>query len=97
MKKYPEKEERLKVLMWNFIKLKFEFAIIKKLDYDFTSFKELEDFYEEVFECYGVKFEKNDTPQRDEEAKTAQVTQQSGVYLSQDDYEETKRHSIEPF
>jgi len=47
----------LKVLLWNFIKYRFEFAIIKKLDYNFTTFKGLEEFYEEVFEMYAVKFE----------------------------------------
>ena len=53
---YPEKEERLKVLLWNFIKLKFKYAVIKKLDYDFSEILDLEDFYDEVYEMWFLKY-----------------------------------------
>ena len=56
--KCPHLQERLNVLLWNFIKLKFKYAIIKKLDYTGTEQLDLEEFYDEVFEIFIIKFEK---------------------------------------
>ena len=46
--------------------MKFEFTIIKKLDYDLSSVKGLEDFYEEVFDIYQIKFEGEKLKKEDE-------------------------------
>ena len=54
---YPEKEERIKVLLWNFIKLKFKYALAKKLDYNFSELSDIEEYYDEVFEIYLLRFE----------------------------------------
>ena len=39
-------------MVWNFIKLKFKYAIIKKLDYDMQQLDDIESFYDEVYEVY---------------------------------------------
>ena len=53
----PLKEERLKVLMWNFIKIKFKYSLVSKLSYNISDIKDIEEFYDEVFELYIYKFE----------------------------------------
>ena len=53
----PNKSERLKHLLWNFIKIKFKYTLIKKLDYNFSSLYDIEVFYDEVLELYLYKFD----------------------------------------
>jgi hypothetical protein len=46
----PEIYDKVKVIRWDYIKLKFKYYIVKKLSYDSACFHDLERFYDDVFE-----------------------------------------------
>jgi len=46
----PEIGDKIKVVRWDFIKLKYKYELIRKLDYDICSICDLEKFYDIVFE-----------------------------------------------
>ena len=53
----PEKEVRMRVLCWNYVKFKFKYEIIGKLDYDVSTYNDLEEYYDEIFKIYLHKFD----------------------------------------
>ena len=53
---YPEKKERLNVIRWDFVKLKFKYFLIQKLNYNFTDIVDLEQYYDEVYELWNIKY-----------------------------------------
>ena len=53
---HPEIGEKIKVVRWDFIKLKFKYALNKKLKYDGKCIHDLEKFYDSVFEINLSKF-----------------------------------------
>ena len=49
--------DKVKVVRWDFIKLKFKYQLFKsKLEYDGGCINDLERFYDTVFEIYLSKF-----------------------------------------
>ena len=71
---HPELEERLKVLKWNFVRITFKYQIIGKLDYGIDALRDIEEFYDEIFDIYQYKFTesviKAKKPKANEEYKT---------------------------
>ena len=53
---HPSNDEKLKVMMWNFIKLTFKYALVKKLEYNMDAFDDIESFYDELYVFYLMKF-----------------------------------------
>jgi hypothetical protein len=43
--------------MWNFIKIAFKYAMVKKLDYDMDSLDDIESFYDEIYVLQMIKYE----------------------------------------
>jgi hypothetical protein len=65
--------------MWNYIRIKFKYVMIKKLEYNLASLNDIEEYYDEVFQLYLYKFEP-DLPKSnsenliEEEVKTPSCT-----------------------
>ena len=58
----PEIGDKIKVVRWDFIKLKYKYELIRKLDYDICSICDLEQFYDIVFEIHLQKYEQQKKP-----------------------------------
>ena len=57
IQKDPDFRERSKVLMWNFIKIAFKYAMVQKLEYDMNSLDDIESFYDEIYVAQLIKYE----------------------------------------
>ena len=70
IEKDPEFSERSKVLMWNFIKIAFKYAMVQKLEYDMDSLDDIESFYDEIYVAQLIKYEINKSKSSKYKVKT---------------------------